>query len=288
MADILVQHNEADSDAQLANNLPTQVIGYTLESQALGYMRHDATLGDVVEFVPTLTGNGSNGVRVSQANHGFIVGTLICYNSSTRAWVKADPNAGLWATHFTSRVHTGGIFDAASAGTFRAPVSVSGVYGTLYLSATGTMTPVPTVGSTQVVAFSDGTHVFLTIENKLNKASEQKAANIALAEPVVGDDISIIYAKSQGFITDISGFLHGPGTGSVTVAIYKSTARNAGSNGTPILSAPFAVSSKSSAQDLLADYPINVAPGEFIYGLVTDLTGNPTYLNLVVTFTGVD
>lgn len=288
MANILVEHNEADNDAQLSTNLILQAIGFSLESNSLGYKRNDSTLNGIIEYVPSLVGNGSNGVRVNQSAHGFTLGTLIAYNPSSQTWVAANPNVGLWATHYVSRVHTATIFDAASAGTFKVPAYIAGNYGTLYLGADAKLTTVPITGAVQVVAFTDGSHVFLNIENKLNLSVGHKASNVALAEPVAGDDISIVYAKSQGFITGVSGFIHGPGVGAVQVMLYKSSSRNAGTTGTPVLSAPFLVSSKTTAQDLPASYPVSVSVGEFVYAVVTSITGAPTYLDLVVTFTGID
>ena len=287
MAHVIVQINEADNDAQMLSNLPVQGVGYTLESHALGYKIHDPVLGDMMEIIPTQVGNGSNGVRVTQATHGFTHGVLISYDPNARVWVKANPANGIFATHFVFRVLSGSVFDAASTGTFKVPAYIAGNYGTLYLSATGTLATTPVAGAVQVVALTDGTHVFLNIENKLNLTVGQKAANFSLAEPVVGDNLSLLYASSQGYITKVVGFLHGPGVGSVTVSLYKSSTRNAGAAGTAIAS-PFAVSSYEVAQPIVASYPISLAPGEFVYGIVTGLVGAPTFLNLVATFTGVD
>lgn len=287
MADILVQHNEADDDAQMLSNLPDQAIGYTLESRGLGYKRHDAALGTILELVPTQVGNGANGVRITQLNHGFTKGVLVTYDPVDRVWVKANPASGLFATHLVFRVLSGSVFDAASTGSFTAPAYIAGNYGTLYCSATGMLTTTPVVGAVQVIAVTDGTNVMLHIESKLNQTIGQKAANFSLAEPVVGDNISLLYASSQGFITKVVGFLHGPGTGSVSVALYKSSNRGAGASGTAVASA-FAISSYEVAQPIVATYPVSLAPGEFVYGIVTGLTGSPTFLNLVLTFTGVD
>ena len=288
MANILVEHNQADNDAQLLSNLIPQALGYSDESRAVGFKNIDPVLGAVIEFSPSQVGIGSNGTRVSQAAHGLTTGDVIRYDTATRAWVRADPATGSWATHYVFRVHTGGVFDCANAGSYKLPSYVAGLYGILYASATGHLSAAPETGAAQVVGLADGTRIHLAVENKLNINSGARAANLSIAMPVPQDDISVVYANSQGAITSIKGFLSGPGTGSVSVALYVSTNRSSGVSGTAILTAPTQITSLTSAQVLPATLPVSIPAGSFVYAIVTGVTGSPTFLNLVVTYTGID